>query len=81
MSDPMTEAQRQAAQKAWDLLTEHFDYVLLVADWECHDPGEDGERENAHEGWWHGGALPALGLAEFAKDRILKVGKKYHEPE
>jgi hypothetical protein len=75
----MTAPQRQALQKAWDILTEHFDHVLVVADWESDD--EHGERCNAHEGWWYGGSIPAIGLAEFAKDRILKSGTKYNEPE
>lgn len=77
-SDPMTPAQRVAIQKAWDILTEHFERVLVVADWDCE--GDDGEQANAHEGWWHGGALAGVGLAEFAKDRMLKSGRKYNDP-
>lgn len=77
--DPMTDSQRQALQKAWDILTEHFDHVLVVADWESDD--HKGNRCNAHEGWWHGGSIPAIGLAEFAKDRILHSGTKFNEPK
>lgn len=72
--DEMTPAQRAAISKAWDLLGEHFDRVLLVVDWETND-GCD-----AHEGYWHGGSLPAVGLAEFAKDRILRSRLKTNEP-
>ena len=76
--DEMNPAQRQALCKAWDLLTEHFDRVLLVTDWEVE--GENGARQDAHEGNWHGGSLSAVGMAEFAKDRILGSGKKSNEP-
>jgi hypothetical protein len=77
--DPMTPAQREAIQKAWDVLTEHFDHVLLVADWELKN--ESGDLADAHEGWWHGGSMAALGMCEFAKDRILHSGKSASEPE
>lgn len=75
----MSAAQREAIQKAWDILTEHFERVVVVADWDCQD--EDDTETTAHEGWWHGGSMPAIGLCEFAKDRILHSGKKQQEPE
>lgn len=77
--DPMSKPQREALQKAWDILTEHFDHVLVVANWECED--DEGKRSDAHEGWWHGGSIAAIGLAEFAKDRILNSGTKFNEPD
>lgn len=67
--DEMTPAQRQAIAKAWELLTEHFDSVLLAVDFETT---ANGELQNAHAGYWHGGSMSAIGLAEFAKDRILQ---------
>lgn len=80
-TDPMSPAQRQAAQKAWDILTEHFDRVLLVVDWEIEEQSPEGKAQDAHEGFWAGGSLSAVGMAEYAKDRILNSGTKYHEPE
>jgi hypothetical protein len=70
MSDTMNDAQAQALEKAKDILTEHFDHVLVAVDWEC--VGDDGEITHAQEGWWHGGSIPAVGLAEWAKARILQ---------
>lgn len=76
--ESMTPAQKESLQKAWDLLTEHFDRVLLVADWEV----EGDLRQSAHVGYWHGGALAAVGMAEFAKDRVLSGGRvQNEEPE
>lgn len=66
--DDMSPAQRQAVEKAWDLLTEHFDRVCLVVDYDV-DTGKI--REQAQAGFWHGGSLAAIGMAEYMKDRIL----------
>jgi len=72
--DLMSPAQREAICKAWTILTEHFDHVLLVVDWER--TGDDSNLENCHEGYWHGGAMPALGLSRFADQRILESSKR-----
>lgn len=71
----MNPAQQEAIKKAWDLLTEHFDEVLLVANWELETSKCDG-----HECWWHGGALSALGMASFAHDRLLHHKAPDNEP-
>lgn len=78
-ADPMSPAQREAMQKAWDLLTEHFERVLLVIDFEVE--GEDGKRQDAHQGFWHGGALASVGMAEYAKDRIMSCRERDNEPD
>lgn len=78
-ADPMSPAQREAMQKAWDLLTEHFERVLLVIDFECE--GENGKRQDAHQGFWHGGALSAIGMCEYAKDRVLNGYERDNAPE
>ena len=70
----MTSAQRDAVCKAYTLLGEHFEAVLLVVNFEVNNP-ESGELEEAHEGYWKGGWAAAVGLAEFAKDRILCGGR------
>ena len=80
-TDSMTSAQRQAICKAWDILSEHFDGVLLVADWELSEKDEDGKNQDAREGWWHGGSMRAIGLARFAERRIMYSGKRFQEPE
>jgi hypothetical protein len=69
--DLMTRAQRDAIERAYELLGEHFESVLLVVNYEL-----DGEAaEEAHEGYWSGGSMTALGLAEFARNKILNSGK------
>lgn len=83
MSDPiedddMSAPQREAICKAWDLLCEHFDRVLLVVDFETE--GEGGKREDAHEGFWHGGSLSAIGMAAYAQQKLLNTGSKTYEP-
>lgn len=70
--EPMTAAQQDAIKKAWDLLSEHFERCLLVVDWDIDAP--NGESETAHTGYWHGGSIAAVGLAEFAKQRLLNSG-------
>ena len=74
--DAFTPAQREAVEKAWDLLTEHFDRVLLIVDYETRDAHGNCD---AHEGFWHGGSLAALGMCEYARDRILNTGRKLRE--
>jgi hypothetical protein len=76
--DSMTQAQRDAICKAYTSLTEHFPRVLLVVDYDLDDG--NGKEEDAHEGYWRGGALAAIGMCEFAKDRILHSGKKFLDP-
>lgn len=76
--DPMTAAQREAVQKAYTILTEHFDRMILVVDFDIDEP--DGKMSDAHEGYWHGGSMSGIGLAEFAKDRILNSGRKHNDP-
>lgn len=76
-NDLMTPAQRETIQKAYTMLGEQFEHVLIVVDYET---SEGGETFNAHEGYWHGGALTAVGLAEFAKHKILKSKKQDSDP-
>lgn len=78
MSDSKTPAQQQALEKAWDLLCEHFERVLLVVDFEIE---HNGKLADQHSGFWHGGALAAIGAAEYAKQRILESNEKNNEPE
>lgn len=77
--DDMTPAQWAAVCKAWDILSEHFEHALLVVDWDVE--GTDGKQCNAHEGYWSGGALTAVGMALFAQERIMRSSEKTNEPE
>lgn len=80
-TDPMTPAQREALDKAWNILAEHFERVLLVIDWDVETGEDRNSRVNAHECLWHGGSLSAIGLAVFAHDRILHGGERYNTGE
>lgn len=79
--DDMTTGQREALEKAWNLLTEFFERCLVVVDYDVDEPGK--KPQQAHEGFWHGGALSGIGMAEFAKDRIMRSGssEKSNEPD
>jgi len=75
--DTMTEVQRAAIRKAWDILCEHFDRVLLVVDFEIE---HEGRLTDEHLGYWHGGSMSAIGMAEFARKQVLGSGVKEGEP-
>lgn len=77
--DIMTKAQRDAVCKAYELLGEHFDQSVIVINFITSD--EKGKMAEAHEGFWTGGSMAAMGLCEFAKDRILHSGRSYVAPE
>lgn len=40
----------------------------------------DKEMQNAHEGYWHGGSMGAIGMAEWAKLRIMQSGRSTLDP-
>lgn len=71
----LTEAQSQAAERAYDILREHFDASLIVV---LATTGADDHQE-ASRVFWHGGRTLALGLATEAKDRILHKPPDEHE--
>lgn len=64
--DEMTPAQREAVEKAWTLITEHFERILLVVDFDV----ESEDRYSATEAFWYGGWSSSLGLSEAAKQMI-----------
>lgn len=77
--DIMTKAQRDAVCKAYELLGEHFEQSVIIINFGTTD--ENGKLAEAHEGFWAGGSMAAMGLCEFAKDRILHSGKRYVTPD
>jgi len=74
----MNPSQLNAMETAYALLSEHFERVLIVVDYE--KVGQDGRLEDHREGFWHGGLMAALGLSEYAKARILESGERYFGP-
>jgi hypothetical protein len=64
----LTKAQEEALCKAWDLLKEHFDAVLLTYDTEVPE-GTD----RAFACYYAGGISTCVGMAERAKFRMLRL--------
>lgn len=77
--DDLTKPQRDALKRAWDILTEHFDRVLLVVDADLDS--EDGPLRDYHQCFWHGGSMSAIGLSEFAKLGILATKSRENPPD
>jgi hypothetical protein len=64
----MTNAQQSAKEKAFELLTEHFESCLIVV--ACEVPGRDNERELNFS--YDGGQCQAIGLAKYVESRIME---------
>lgn len=60
----MTAAQREARDKAYDILGEQFDHVLIALSFET-------DQGCVQVNYWKGGYIPALGLATYAQNWIL----------
>jgi 2-hydroxy-3-keto-5-methylthiopentenyl-1-phosphate phosphatase len=76
-NDSMTQAQRDAICKAYSILGEHFDEILIAVNYEIN---VDDKIQEAHEAYWKGGAITAIGLAEWAKDRLIHCGERHSDP-
>lgn len=68
MMGEITEAQADALEKAWDLLREHFDCVVVTFDTEATS-GTD----RLFHGYFHGGITNALGLCKRMENRLIKA--------
>jgi hypothetical protein len=71
-----TPQQKAALEKAWDLLTEHFDGCALSVLAEC---GENQPQE-AVRSYWHGGRMQALGMVEDFRHQLLTKEADATEP-
>lgn len=67
MSD-LTKSQEEALERAWSILTEHFDRALLVVDSDVDN--RDGRNTDDSSCLWHGGYMSAIGMAHYALNRI-----------
>ena len=65
--DHYTPAQREALCKAWDMLCEHFEHVIVVL---ATTPPDD-PCATVFDCNYHGGFANAIGLAERAKHKWL----------
>lgn len=65
----LTEAQREALRKAWDLLCEHFEGVVVAYSTTCQDDGN----ESVFDCNYHGGFTTAIGIVERAKHMWLRA--------
>lgn len=64
--DSMTPAQRETMQKAYTMLGEHFDFVVISVGFDSKDSSSQ-----CSESYWKGGWIPAIGLMENAKHGIV----------
>lgn len=80
-TDLMSDNQKDAIEKAYALLGEHFENVLICVNFEYSAVG--GASQDLGEAqalYWKGGSMTALGLAAFAHERILTAGQSAAEP-
>jgi hypothetical protein len=61
----LTQAQKDAAERVIQILSEHFDACVVVV-----SANDDEERRNFTEVMWHGGFPTAFGLIEMGKIRL-----------
>lgn len=65
---PFTDAQKQALSRAWPILTEHFDNVLLVVSTEV----EHGAMRYDDSAYFYRGSVhQAIGMAVTAQHEII----------
>ena len=62
----MTEAQQQMIDKAFDILSEHFDHVVIAV-----GTNDENERYTTTAGYY-GGVAPAIGLCKLYENRWTK---------
>ena len=70
----MNTSQTEKLEQAWDILTEHFDRVLLVVDHETPD------RTDTSKVYWHGGYMSAIGMARYCEAMIITRKDTNQEP-
>ena len=66
-----TPAQEEALRKAYDLLGEHFDRVVMIVDTEVD--GQTSDPGDATDITWKGGFMAAMGMIHYAHARLTKV--------
>lgn len=66
-----TDAQKEALEKAYDLLGEHFDASLIVVSAEVQDPADE-KSSDCIRVYWSGGFPNAIGLASIAAAKIME---------
>lgn len=64
------ESQQQALERAYELLGEHFDSVVIIVASEHIETGEE-QTSEAKELLFKGGYAASLGLVTYAQHRIL----------
>jgi len=78
MPQDLTQTQTEAMQKAWDILTEHFDAVVLTA---CVR-AEGGSENEIRLHYRYGGYATAVGLIETHKAFLLsRYGREEQDVE
>lgn len=68
----LTPAQNEALDRAWGLLCEHFDVCVLGINTEIDRSINAGELATYKNFMWHGGDMPALGLAHWVTSALAR---------
>jgi hypothetical protein len=63
---PMTEAQQQMIDKAFEMLSEHFDHVVIAVG------TYDEDKQYTTTASYYGGVAPAIGLCKLYEKRWIK---------
>jgi hypothetical protein len=63
---PMTEAQQQMIDRAFELLSEHFDHVVIAVG------TYDEDKQYTTTASYYGGVAPAIGLCKLYEKRWTK---------
>jgi hypothetical protein len=80
-TDLMSPDQNDAIEKAYQLLGEHFDSIVIAVNFDYEAKGVGSEiSQEARAVYWKGGAMTALGLCQFTTHRILN-GPQQQESE
>lgn len=69
--EALNKHQQDALERAYDLLGEHFDHAVIITGWDV-----DSTAAMAYKLIFKGGSLSALGLCNWAADRILDQDRK-----
>lgn len=73
MDGHFTEQQREALNRAYDILGEHFDHTLIAVASETEHDGQPAETARC---FWTGGYMAARGLADEAIDVMRRAAFK-----
>lgn len=70
MTDDISDAQRDAIQRASDILGEHFDAHVVICSWNTLSSTMEFQNTN---GSWSGGIVTAIGLCDLYREKLIRT--------